>query len=132
MVLQQTYSAVKPDAFEHKDEIIVKIKEGGFNLVKGKELNLSREKMEEFYSEHKGKPFFEGLIDFMTSGSIYAMVLEKEDCILDFREFIGNTNPAKAAPGTIRAIYGGELPFNAIHASDSPESAEREINFIFE
>ena len=79
-------------------------------------MTLSPQQAENFYAEHEGKPFFPGLVKFMTSGPILAMILEKENCILTFREFIGNTDPAKATKGTIRADFGSELPKNAIHA----------------
>ncbi len=131
MALQRTYSAVKPDAYEHRNEILDRIKTGGYNVIQTKELQLTSDQAKKFYAEHDGKPFFDGLVEFMTSGPILAMILEKENCIFDFREFIGNTNPAKAAPGTIRADYGGDLPYNAIHASDSTASAERETKLIF-
>lgn len=131
MTIQQTYSAIKPDAYSHRQEILDMIEKGGYKLVKGKNLTLTKENAEIFYEEHRGKEFFPGLVDFMVSGPIYAMILEKENCIEDFRIFIGNTNPQKAEDGTIRAIYGSELPHNAIHASDSIQSAQREINLIF-
>ena len=131
MAIEQAYSAIKPDAFENREEILQRIEKAGFTVKEGKITTLTKEKTEEFYAEHKGKPFFPGLIDFMISGSIYAMIIEKENCISDFRQFIGNTDPAKAEKGSIRADYGGDLPKNAIHASDSVESAKREINFIF-
>ena len=131
MGVEQTYTAIKPDAFDKQDEIIIRIHNAGFDIVKQKELTLSKEEAEKFYEEHKGKDFFNPLIDFITSGPIVAMVLEKENCVNEFRTFIGNTDPAKAEKGTIRSDYGGDLPRNAIHASDSLESAEREINLIF-
>jgi nucleoside-diphosphate kinase len=131
MALQQTYSAIKPDAYEHRQNIIDRIETAGYIIVKSKSLVLSKQEAENFYAEHKGKDFFSGLIEFMTSGSIYAMIIKKNDCISDFRAFIGNTDPKKAEKGTIRSDYGGDLPNNAIHASDSTESAEREMNLIF-
>ena len=131
MVLQQTYSAIKPDAYENRKNIIDRIEKAGYKIIKSKTLLLTNKEAEDFYAEHKGKDFFPGLIEFMTSGSIYAMIIEKNDCIIDFRAFIGNTDPKRAEKGTIRSDYGGDLPKNAIHASDSIESAKREIDLIF-
>ena len=92
---------------------------------------LSRRDAGIFYSEHEGKPFFEELIEYMVSGPIVVAIVEKENCIKDYRAFIGATDPKKAAPGTIRALYGRDISENAIHASDSPESSERECKFHF-
>lgn len=128
---QLSYTMIKPDAIANKDKIISMIEKAGYEIVKSKEMQMTPEFASKFYAEHDGKPFFEGLVEFMTSGPVFAMVIEKENCILDFREFIGNTDPAKAKPGSIRNLFGGEMPQNAIHASDSPESAKREISFIF-
>ena len=100
MVLQCSYSAIKPDAYKNREEILKRIKNAGFEIVETKEMTLTKELTEKFYAEHKGKTFFTGLIEFMTSGPIFAMILQKEDCILSFREFIGNTDPSKAQGGT--------------------------------
>ncbi len=128
---QQSYTMIKPDAIVNKDKILAMIERAGFVIIKSKQMQMDAEFAGKFYAEHLGKPFFDGLVEFMTSGPVYAMVIEKDNCIADFREFIGNTNPAKAKPGSIRQLFGGELPHNAIHASDSPESADREISLIF-
>ena len=128
---QQSYTMIKPDAIASKDKIMAMIAKAGFVIVKSKQMQMDTTFAGKFYAEHDGKPFFEGLVEFMTSGPVYAMIIEKDNCIADFREFIGNTNPAKAKPGSIRNVFGAELPHNAIHASDSPESASREITLIF-
>ena len=130
-MVEQTYSMVKPDAFSKKDEILKLIEQGGFKIIKGKDMEFSKEIAEEFYIEHKDKGFFDDLIGFMTSGKIHAFVVEKENAILGFRAFIGATDPVKAKEGTIRKLYGAHLSRNAIHGSDAPESAKREINLIF-
>jgi nucleoside-diphosphate kinase len=128
---QQSYTMIKPDAIAKKDKIVAMITDAGFKIVKSKDMQMDSEFAGKFYAEHQGKPFFDGLVEFMTSGPVYAMVIEKENCIADFRDFIGNTNPTKAKSGSIRSLFGGELPHNAIHASDSPKSASREISLIF-
>ena len=130
-MIEQTYSMVKPDAFSKKDEILALVKKGGFKIIRGKDMKFNKEIAEEFYIEHKDKGFFEDLIGFMTSGMIHAFVVEKENAILSFREFIGATNPAKAKEGTIRKLFGAKLSRNAIHGSDAPASAEREIRLVF-
>ena len=128
---QQSYTMIKPDAIANKDKIVAMIEKAGFVIIKSKNMQMDAEFAGKFYTEHIGKPFFKDLVEFMTSGPVYAIIIEKDNCITDFREFIGNTNPAKAKPGSIRNLFGGELPHNAIHASDSPESATREISLIF-
>ena len=84
-----------------------------------------------FYAEHQGRPFFPALIEFMTSGPVFVQVLEGEDAVMKNRELMGSTNPAEASPGTIRADFAKSIDANAVHGSDSPESAEREINYFF-
>ena len=131
--LERTLTMIKPDAVRngHLGVIIDKITSAGFKMIALKMTQLSRRDAGIFYSEHEGKPFFEELIEYMVSGPIVVAIVEKENCIKDYRAFIGATDPKKAAPGTIRALYGRDISENAIHASDSPESSERECKFHF-
>ena len=131
--MQKTLLIIKPDSFKksHVGDILKRIEEEGFTLCRMKGETLSKERVGEFYAEHKGKDFFERLIAFMSSGTSLAVELEHEDAILKLRELNGNTDPAKAAEGTLRNLYGEGGPANAVHGSDSPESSERERNFFF-
>lgn len=127
---------VKPDAFEYKKEIKERYLKKGLQVLAEKELRMDRELAEEFYKEHAGKPYFEANIRHITSGKIFAMIICGEKAIKRVRELNGATNPDKAEIGTIRWEYGthciGSInPKNAVHASDSNESAEREIDLIF-
>ena len=133
MALEQTLSIIKPDAVSkgHVEEICQRLENSGLSIIKKQTLHLDREKAEGFYIEHKGKPFFEDLIDFMTSGPIQVQVLEGEDAITHYREVMGSTNPKEAAPGTLRADFADSIDANAVHGSDSPESASREIDYFF-
>ncbi len=131
--LERTLTMIKPDAVRngHLGVIIDKITSAGFKIIALKMTQLSRRDAGLFYSEHEGKPFFHELVEYMVSGPIVVAIVEKENCIRDYRAFIGATDPKKAAPGTIRALYGKDISENAIHASDSPESSERECKFHF-
>ncbi len=133
MALEQTLSIIKPDAVAkgHVDEICRRLEESGLSIVDKQSLHLDEKKAEGFYAEHKGKPFFEDLIKFMTSGPIQVQILEGEDAILRYREVMGSTNPQEAAPGTLRADFADSIDANAVHGSDSPESAKREISYFF-
>ncbi len=124
---------IKPDGVHRRliGEIISRFEKKGLKIKALKMLWLTREKAEEFYSVHKGKPFFESLIEFMTSGPIVAMVLEGDKAISVVRLMIGPTDGREAPPGTIRGDYALSKSENVVHASDSPESAEREIRVIF-
>ena len=128
-----TFTMIKPSAFEagFSGKILAKIEEGGFKIKAMKKTCLSREQAGHFYEMHVGKPFYEELTTFMSSGPIVAVILEKENAVDDFRQFIGATDPAKAAEGTIRKLYGKNMGENAVHGSDSDESAERESSFFF-
>ena len=134
MALEQTLSIIKPDAVSkgHVEEICQRLENSGLSIIKKQSLHLDREKAEGFYIEHKGKPFFEDLIDFMTSGPVMLMCLEGENAVAANREIMGATNPAEAAEGTIRKLYAKSIGENAVHGSDSPESAERELAYFFE
>ncbi len=132
-MIQRTFCIIKPDATARhlEDEINGMITEKGFKIVASKRVNATREQFETFYAEHKGKPFFEGLVEFMTSGPIVVQVLEGENAIQAWRDLMGKTDPAEAAEGTIRKKYAESKGHNSVHGSDSPASAEREINLWF-
>lgn len=133
MGVQRTFSIAKPDAVSKNvvGEIYTRFEKAGLRIVAIKMLRLSREQAEGFYAEHKGRPFFPALIDFMTSGPVTVQVLEGEGAILKNRELMGATNPKEAAAGTIRADFAESIDANAVHGSDSEESAAREIAFFF-
>lgn len=133
MAIERTFIMVKPDGVQRNliGEILVRFEKKGFQLVGAKLMQLSRELAETHYGEHKGKPFFEELVEFVTSGPVFAMVWQGENVIRISREMMGHTNPVEAAPGTIRGDYAVRVSMNIIHGSDSPESAEREIKLFF-
>ena len=133
MSLQRTLSIIKPDAVKKNviGEIISRFESNGLKLVAAKLIHLNDELASGFYAEHEGRPFFEDLKKFMTSGPVFVQVLEGENAISLNRELMGNTDPKQAAPGTIRADYANSIDANAVHGSDSPESALREINYFF-
>ena len=129
--LEQTLGLIKPNSFNRSDEIIERILNDGFRIVERRQVYLTKQRAEQFYIEHKGKPFFEDLIKFMTSGPIQVQVLEGENAIFNYREVMGRTHPKEATPGTIRADFAESIDANAVHGSDSPESAKREIDYFF-
>jgi nucleoside-diphosphate kinase len=133
MAGNKTLTMIKPGAVKNKHigAIIDRIEQAGFRIVAIKSLKLSRIAAEEFYAEHKGKPFFDELVDFMSSGPIVAAVLYKDNAVEDFRKLIGSTDPAQAEEGTIRKDFAESKAHNAVHGSDSDESAERECHFFF-
>jgi nucleoside-diphosphate kinase len=133
MAIQRTFSIVKPDAVRKNliGAIYSRIEACGLSVVAAKMLHLTREQAEGFYAEHKGKVFFEPLMEFMTSGPIMVQVLEGENAITFYRELMGATNPENAAAGTLRCDYAESIRFNAVHGSDSEESAAREIAYFF-
>jgi len=128
-----TFTMIKPCAVKNNfiGPILKMINEKGFRIKAMKMTHFTRERAEAFYGIHAGKPFFEGLVDFMSSGPIVAIILEKDNAIDDFRELIGNTNPEKAAEGTIRKLFAESFTANAIHGADSDENALREGSFFF-
>lgn len=132
--MQQTFSIIKPNAVNDRNigNIIAIFEKNGLRVAGIKSLRLSREKAKVFYAEHDGKYFFEGLLDFMTSGPIVVMVLEGENAIARNRELMGATNPEEAAEGTIRKLYAESMSINAVHGSDSEASARREIALFFD
>lgn len=133
MSQERTFVAIKPDGVERGliGEIIGRFEKRGLKLVGLKQMQVSVELAERHYGEHKGKPFFEGLVKFITSGPIVAMCWEGKGAIALARNVIGATNPAQAAPGTIRGDLAVEIGRNAVHGSDGPESAAREIGLFF-
>lgn len=128
-----TFTMIKPSAFKagHVGSIIKMIQEGGFQIKAMKLTRLSEEQAGAFYAVHSGKPFYESLVKFMSSGPIIAMILQKENAVEAFRNFIGATNPEQAAEGTIRKLYGTSLQQNAVHGSDSDDNAAIESEFFF-
>lgn len=134
MSIEQTFSIIKPNAIKKNavGAIIKKFEDAGLKVAAAKMINLEREKAEEFYAEHKERPFFGELVDFMTSGPIMVMALSGENAVAKNREVMGATNPEEAAPGTIRKEFGDNVGENAVHGSDSPQSAERELALFFE
>ncbi len=131
--MERTFAIIKPDAVERNitGKIIQKIEEKGFKIIAMKKLWLTKKAAEGFYAVHKGKPFFESLTDYMSSGPCIAMVLEKENAIADWRKLMGATNPANAEEGTIRKEFAVNLEKNSVHGSDAPETAEYEIKYFF-
>lgn len=131
--MEKTFIMVKPDGVQRGliGEIISRFERKGFRMESGKLMMVSTELAEKHYAEHKEKPFFGELVNFITSGPVFAMVWAGEDVIATARQMMGKTNPSEAAPGTIRGDYGLTVGKNIVHGSDSPESAEREIQLWF-
>ncbi len=130
---QRTFSIIKPDAVRkgHTAAILAAIEKAGFKLVAIKKISISRQQAEGFYHVHAARPFFGSLCDFMSSGPIFPMVLEKDNAIADLRTLMGATNPANAAEGTIRKQFAGSIEENAIHGSDAEDTAVFEIGYFF-
>ena len=128
-----TFTMIKPTAFKnnHTGAILKMINEAGFIINAMKLTRLTPELAGDFYAVHKGRPFYDSLVEFMSSGPIVALVLEKENAVEDYRTLIGATNPENAAPGTIRSLYATNLQQNAVHGSDSDENAIIEADFFF-
>jgi len=131
--MERTFLMVKPDGVQRNlvGEIVARFEKKGFNLVGAKLMMVSEELANEHYGEHKERPFFGELVDFITSGPVFAMVWEGEGVIAKARLMMGETNPEESAPGTIRGDYAVNVGQNIIHGSDSPESAKREIGLFF-
>ena len=130
---QRTFSIIKPDAVRkgHTGAILAEIEKAGFQIIAIKKLSISQEQAKGFYAVHKERPFFGSLTQFMSSGPIVPMVLEKENAIGDLRKLMGATNPANAEPGTIRQKFAGSIEENAIHGSDGEDTAAFEIGYWF-
>jgi nucleoside-diphosphate kinase len=128
-----TFTIIKPGAVanEHIGDILQMISDAGFWIAAMKYFRLSHSQAGYFYEIHRGKPFYEGLVDFMTSGPIVVAILGKENAVEDYRKLIGNTDPAKAEPGTIRKLFAESVQRNAVHGSDSDANARKEADFFF-
>ncbi|MED4400709.1 nucleoside-diphosphate kinase [Metabacillus fastidiosus] len=131
--MEKTFLMVKPDGVQRQliGEIVARFERKGLQLIGAKLMTIPVETAEQHYGEHKGKPFFNDLVNFITSGPVFAMVWQGKDVIEISRQMIGKTNPKEALPGTIRGDYGAFLSKNVIHGSDSLQSAKREINLFF-
>ena len=133
VAIERTFSIIKPDAVAKNvvGEIYSRFEKNGLQIIASKMVHLSTEKAEGFYAEHKERPFFAALVDFMTSGPVCVQVLEGEGAILKNRKLMGATNPVEAEAGTIRADFASSIDANAVHGSDAAESAVREIAYFF-
>ena len=133
MPTERTLAIIKPDAVEagHVGDIIKIFEANRFKIVAARLVTLSKKEAEDFYAVHRGKGFFESLTSFMSSGRALVMVLEGENAIARLREVMGATNPANAAPGTLRKLYAADIEHNAVHGSDAPETAVFEIAYFF-
>lgn len=131
--MERTFAIIKPDAVERNisGKVIQKIEESGFKIVGMKKIQMSKKQSEGFYYVHKERPFFNDLCSFMSRSPVIVMVLEREGAIAKWRDVMGATNPANAAPGTIRKDFGVSIEENSAHGSDSPESAAYEIAYFF-
>lgn len=131
--MEKTFSIIKPNAIKKNviGEIISTFEKNGLQIAAAKLTNIPKAQCEEFYAEHKARPFFGELVDFMTSGPVMLMVLKGENAVMRNREIMGATNPAEAAEGTLRKRFGDSVGENAVHGSDSLASAEREIGIFF-
>ena len=133
MATERTFSIIKPDATERNltGKIIAKFEDAGLRVVASKRIRMTREQAEGFYAVHKERPFFGELVDFMISGPVVVQVLEGENAVAKNREVMGATNPANAAPGTIRKEFARSMGENSVHGSDSPDNAKLEIAQFF-
>ncbi len=130
---ERTLSIIKPNAVKNNQigKIIAMMEEDGLKVVAAKMKTLTKDEAEGFYAEHKARPFFGSLVGFMTSGPVLLMTLEGDGAVDKYRKLMGATDPAKAAPGTIRKLFGESLEANSTHGSDSPTSAAREVQYFF-
>ena len=128
-----TFSIIKPNAVRtgKTGPILAMINEAGFEIAAMKMVRMTLEQAQSFYAIHKERPFFDGLVEFMTSGPVFVMILRHENAVEEFRKLIGATDPAKAEPGTIRKLFAVSVQMNAVHGSDSDENAEKEAGFFF-
>ena len=134
MTTQRTLSIIKPDATSKNiiGKIIDRFEENGLKVIAGKLIHMDQAKAAGFYAEHEGRPFFPNLVDYMTSAPVFVQVLEGDNAVLKNRELMGATNPSEAEPGTIRADFAETIDANAVHGSDSTDSAAREISYFFD
>ena len=133
MAVERTLSIIKPDATRRNltGQIVARFEKAGLKVVAQRRTRLSRQQAESFYSVHRERPFFRSLVEFMTSGPVVVQVLEGENAIAANREVMGATDPARAAPGTIRKDFAESIEANSVHGSDGPETASNEIRFFF-
>ncbi|MCK4518074.1 nucleoside-diphosphate kinase [Candidatus Babeliales bacterium] len=133
MATEKTYAMIKPDAVRAGNigKIIDRIEKAGFNIVAMKKLQMTKDLAEQFYAVHSERPFYGELVDFITSGPVVGMVLEKDGAIVAWRDLMGATNPDEAAEGTLRKLYAEDIGKNAVHGSDATGTAETEIGLIF-
>lgn len=133
MSRERTLSIIKPDAVAKNNigEIYARMEKAGLKIIAAKMMYLTKSEAESFYEIHQSRPFFKSLVSFMSSGPVMIQVLEGEDAIRNYRELMGATNPKEAAPGTIRADFADSIDENAVHGSDSAETAKHEIAFFF-
>jgi nucleoside-diphosphate kinase len=133
MAIEQTLSIIKPDAVagNHIGEILARFEKAGLKIAAAKMLHMTTEQAKAFYAVHAHRPFFQELVDFMTTGPVLILVLHGEDAIAKNRTLMGATNPKDAEPGTIRADFAKSIEKNAVHGSDSPETAKQEVAFFF-
>jgi nucleoside-diphosphate kinase len=133
MTLQRTFSIIKPDAVKKNaiGDILAQIEKNGFRILSLKKLEISKHEAQQFYAVHASRPFFGSLTDFMSSGPIVVLALEKENAIADLRKLMGATNPANAEEGTIRKKWASSIEYNAIHGSDAEDTARFELSFFF-
>ena len=131
--IEQTLSIIKPDAVERnlQEEIKVEFKNNGFEIINEKKIHISKEEAEKFYKVHESKPFYNDLCDYLSSGPIIVMKLQKENAVLENRKLMGATNPQDADDGTLRKKYGISIDKNSVHGSDSVENAKLELDFFF-
>ena len=130
---QRTLTIIKPDAVKagSAGAILAHLEKEGFRLLAGKKVTLSQTQARAFYAVHKDRPFYEGLVRFMTEGPVWVVALERDDAVARLRATMGATDSKKAEAGTVRSLYGTDIERNAIHGSDSPDNAAREIGFFF-
>jgi nucleoside-diphosphate kinase len=133
MAVERTLAILKPDCVRKnlQGEVLAKIQKAGFKILSMKQIRLSKETAGGFYAVHKGRPFYDGLVEFMTSGPCMPIALEKTNAVADFRTLIGATDPAEASPGTIRKLFAANKGENIVHGSDSPENGRIEVSFFF-
>jgi nucleoside-diphosphate kinase len=130
---ERTLGIIKPDAIQkrYSGDIIKLIELNNFTIIRMEKVKLTKKQAQIFYKAHKDKPFYKDLVDYMTSGPVILLALEKENCIKEWRELMGATDPYKARPGTLRKMFGTSISANGTHGSDSPEAAEQELSLFF-
>ncbi len=133
MAVERTLAILKPDCVKKnlQGEVLARIQKAGFKVLSMKQMRMTQETAGGFYAVHKGRPFYEGLVEFMSSGPCVPIALEKANAVADFRNLIGATDPAEASSGTIRKLYADNKGENIVHGSDSPENGRLEVSFFF-